>query len=539
MNNDLTALRGTVSQALVPLLWLHVLLVAVVAWAVGNDWIWPAVMAAAVAAVATGAWRAAPFGKATRMTVAVAMVAMVSLVLAACHGSQWQGDVHMYYFATLAILAAYCDRDVILLAAAMTAVHHLTLNFLAPALVFPGGAQFLRVSLHAGIVVLETGVLVWMTHRIVLLFASSAQHLASTVAASERAGVLEREAAESRRVVELERAKREADQSAMLDEQALVVTAMATGLERLAQGDLTCNLSQDFAPAYEHLRTNFNAAVQQLHSLVSNIVTNTGTIREASEEITQAADDLSRRTEHQAASLEETAAALDEITATVRKTAEGTTHARAIVTQTRTDAQVSDDVVRKAVAAMGGIEASSRQISLIIGTIDEIAFQTNLLALNAGVEAARAGESGRGFAVVASEVRALAQRSAEAAKEIKALIATSARQVGDGVKLVGETGQALGRIAAQVVDITTVMAEIAASTQEQAHGLQEVNNAINQMDQVTQQNAAMVEESTAASHSLAQETAELARLTARFQIDDGAPASRAGILTAVSVVRAR
>ncbi|MDE1906832.1 MAG: methyl-accepting chemotaxis protein, partial [Rhodospirillales bacterium] len=253
--------------------------------------------------------------------------------------------------------------------------------------------------------------------------------------------------------------------------------------------------------------------------------------RSGTGEIAAAADDLSRRTEQQAASLEETAAALDEITATVRRTAEGASHAHEVVTSAQTDAERSGVVVRDAVAAMSGIETSSQQISNIIGVIDEIAFQTNLLALNAGVEAARAGDAGRGFAVVASEVRALAQRSADAAKEIKSLISASTRQVISGVDLVGQTGTALARIVSQIGEISGVVRQIAASAQEQATGLHEVNAAVNQMDQVTQQNAAMVEQSTAACHSLAQETEKLATLTARFQIgetnDTGNRAARA------------
>ncbi|MGH6955246.1 MAG: methyl-accepting chemotaxis protein, partial [Caulobacteraceae bacterium] len=243
-------------------------------------------------------------------------------------------------------------------------------------------------------------------------------------------------------------------------------------------------------------------------------------MRSGSGEISQAADNLSKRTEQQAASLEETAAALDEITATVRKTAEGANHAREIVSTARADAEQSGEVVRRAVGAMSAIEQSAQQISQIIGVIDEIAFQTNLLALNAGVEAARAGDAGKGFAVVASEVRALAQRSADAAKEIKALISASTQQVGQGVDLVGQTGQSLERIVGQVAEITGVVSEIAASAQEQATGLQEVNTAVNQMDQVTQQNAAMVEQSTAASHSLSQEAGELARLVGRFKVGE-------------------
>jgi len=251
-------------------------------------------------------------------------------------------------------------------------------------------------------------------------------------------------------------------------------------------------------------------------------------IQTGSSEISQAADDLSRRTEQQAAALEQTAAALDQITATVRKTADGATHAREVVGTAKNDATRSGEIVHGAVSAMNEIEASAKQISQIIGVIDEIAFQTNLLALNAGVEAARAGEAGRGFAVVAQEVRALAQRSAEAAKEIKSLITASTNQVDQGVQLVGQAGKALERIVSQVAEINTVVIEIAASAQEQSTGLAQVNTAINQMDQVTQQNAAMVEESTAASHSLQHEANDLARLLGRFQLTgSGQAVSRA------------
>ena len=350
-----------------------------------------------------------------------------------------------------------------------------------------------------------------------------------------RTQALEREqaGAQARRAAEDERVRAEAEQVAAAEAAALVVGSIGAGLERLAAGDLTCRLETALPPAYERLRSDFNAAMGQLQAAMRAIVGNAHGIRSGTDEISQAADDLSRRTEQQAASLEETAAALDEITATVRRTAEGAKQAREVAGRTRSDAERSGEVVRQAVAAMGEIEQSSRQISQIIGVIDEIAFQTNLLALNAGVEAARAGDAGRGFAVVASEVRALAQRSAEAAKEIKGLISASAHQVGAGVKLVGETGEALSRIVAQVAEVSGVVGEIASSAQEQATGLAEVNTAVNQMDQVTQQNAAMVEESTAASHSLAQETQELARLTSRFQLgqeEDHAPASNVGPL---------
>jgi methyl-accepting chemotaxis protein len=248
-------------------------------------------------------------------------------------------------------------------------------------------------------------------------------------------------------------------------------------------------------------------------------------IQAGTAEISHAAGDLSRRTELQAGSIEEAAAAVEEITATVGKTVKGTEHARQVVATAKTEAEHSGEVVRNAVAAMGAIEASAGQISQIIGVIDEIAFQTNLLALNAGVEAARAGEAGKGFAVVAQEVRALAQRSAEAAKEIKTLITASSAQVSSGVALVGETGRALTKIVAHVGQINGIVSEIAAAVGAQSSGLAEINAAVSQIDQVTQQNAAMVEESTAASQSLAQEADGLATLIGRFRVGDAAAAA--------------
>ncbi len=344
-------------------------------------------------------------------------------------------------------------------------------------------------------------------------------------------------AAQAGRAAEDERVRAEAEQA--VGAAALVVSSIGAGLERLAAGDLTYRVDAALPPAYEKLQADLNGAMDGLQDLIRGIVANTSGLQSGAGEITQAADDLSRRTEQQAASLEQTAAALDEITTTVRATAEGAEQARSLVSRTMQDAERSGEVVQEAVAAMGGIEQSSQKISQIIGVIDEIAFQTNLLALNAGVEAARAGDAGRGFAVVGSEVRALAQRSADAAREIKALIHTSTQQVGSGVKLVGEAGQALGRIMAQVGEVSGVVAGIASSAREQASGLAEVNTAVNQMDQMTQQNAAMVEQSTAASHALAQEAEELARLAQRFQIGDEMPARPAGRTTALQVVGGR
>ncbi|WP_219319697.1 methyl-accepting chemotaxis protein [Methylovirgula sp. HY1] len=337
---------------------------------------------------------------------------------------------------------------------------------------------------------------------------------------------LEAQAAEQSRMAEEEQIRQEAETQKYIDAHHVFVNSITNALERQSDGDLTCRLTQAFSEEYEKIRANFNVSAEKLQQVMLSVSTNTHAIRSGTKEIAVAADDLSRRTEQQAASLEETAAALGEITTTVRKTAQGATHARQVVSTAKSDAEKGSGVVRQAITAMSGIEKSSQQIGQIIGVIDEIAFQTNLLALNAGVEAARAGDAGRGFAVVASEVRALAQRSAEAAKEIKGLISASTIQVEQGVDLVAETGKALERIFTQVAEIDAIVSEIATSAQDQATGLQEVNTAVNQMDQVTQQNAAMVEESTAASHTLSQETEELTRLIGRFQV--GAPAAGHG-----------
>ena len=338
---------------------------------------------------------------------------------------------------------------------------------------------------------------------------------ADAKAAAEAAALV---VARARRVAEDEQVRREADAESAAAAAALVVGSIGKGLANLAAGDLTARLEEPLPAAYEPLRHDLNSATDQLRAIVSGIIENSAAIRLGIGEITQASDDLSQRTEHQAASLEQTAAALDQVTTTVGKTADGARCASDAVQRTRSDAEKSGEVVRQAVTAMQQIEHSSQQISQILGVIDEIAFQTSLLALNASVEAAHAGDTGRGFAVVASEIRSLAQRSAEAARDIKALIATSAEHVGCGVRLVGEAGQVLSRISAEVGTITGAVTEIAASAQEQAAALNEINAAINQMDQVTQQNAAMVEQSTAASHSLAQETAALEQRVQHFEV---------------------
>ncbi len=332
-----------------------------------------------------------------------------------------------------------------------------------------------------------------------------------------RTRALETEAERMRQQADQERQRAEAERQRTQAEQAAVVQALAVSLGRLAEGDLTTQIDAQFEGEYLKIKTDFNSAIDRLREAMSAIATATHSITGGSDEIASASDDLSRRTEQQAASLEETAGALEQITATVRRSADGAKQAAGAASAAKIDASRSGSVMAEAVSAMGEIEQSSNQITQIISVIDEIAFQTNLLALNAGVEAARAGDAGRGFAVVAQEVRALAQRSAGAALEIKNLIASSSAQVERGVRLVGDTGKALDAIVAKVGSIDLLIGEIAQASQEQAVGLNQVNVAVNQMDQVTQQNAAMVEEATAATANLKGEAAELSRLIARFK----------------------
>ena len=289
-------------------------------------------------------------------------------------------------------------------------------------------------------------------------------------------------------------------------------------IEGLARGDLTERMDGEFRGVFAELQVNVNQTLTKLRETMREVRGSTEGISGNANELRSAADDLSKRTEQQAAALEETSAALDEITAVVRNSTDRAQEASAMVAETKQKTEESANVVRDAVSAMDRIEHASREISQIINVIDEIAFQTNLLALNAGVEAARAGEAGKGFAVVAQEVRELAQRSATAAKDIKALITKSGEEVGRGVSLVQRTGGALSEIETRVLAINEHIHSIATAAREQSTGLHEVNTAINQMDQVTQRNAAMVEETSAATHKLSSEADHLVTLVARFNV---------------------
>jgi methyl-accepting chemotaxis protein len=519
---ELDDLRASVSRGLVCWLWLNAPLAALCGSAAGNGWAGPLLVGAGIAAATHCLWLIAPRAKATRLSIGVGFIAMISVVLAACRGSDLQIDVHMYYFAALAVLAAYCDRAVILAGAAVTMLHHLILNFLAPGLVFPDGASLARVLLHAVIVLAEAAALVWLTSQISRLITLAAANLAAANDASARAEAAARAEQAQRAMNEAERRQAEQLRETAAARLGEVMASLAGALAGLAAGRLNRSLEQIFPPEYEMLRRDYNAATAQLRETIQGLLANASTVHNSAEQISAAADDLANRTQVQAATLGETAGRLDAITGALRQTALSAAHARAVVAAARSGTAASGTVVSEAVEAMSRIDNSSRQISQIIGVINDIAFQTNLLALNAGVEAARAGDAGRGFAVVATEVRALAQRTTDAAKEIRALISASALQVQAGVDRVARTGEVLRHLAGQVSEIDSVIIGISDTAQSQVAALSQVNEALAQMDRTTQQNAAMVEQTSAASHNLLTEAREMAARGGRCAVSPGA-----------------
>jgi methyl-accepting chemotaxis protein len=358
--------------------------------------------------------------------------------------------------------------------------------------------------------------------------------MASSVLVFKEAGIekaaLEEQARLQRKLSEEERARNAAEQAKIAEEraaeqartaaeQARVVENLAHGLTRVSEGDLTVRLRDGFTEAYRQIRDDFNATVEHLQETIGSIVGAAREVTSASTEISSSTTDLSQRTEEQAASLEQTSASMEQISATVRKNADNAQQADRSAAGTREIADRGGRVVAKAVDAMARIEESSRKISDIIGVIDEIARQTNLLALNAAVEAARAGEAGRGFAVVASEVRSLAQRSSQAAKDIKDLITSSNSQVQEGVDLVNKAGTALNEIVTSIKEVATIISEIASASIEQSGGIEQINKALTQMDEITQQNSALVEESAAAAKMLDSQAGAMSAKVGMFQIE--------------------
>ncbi|MEQ8258494.1 MAG: methyl-accepting chemotaxis protein [Roseovarius confluentis] len=453
----------------------------------------------------------------TRGILAAGLVGQSALLTAALSRHPWQIDTHMMFFAVLAVVSTMGSIRVLIMACGLTAVHHLGLTLALPAMVYPAAdllSNVMRTAIHGTIVVIEGGIL----------------SLSMLDAKRRRATMIEQRSEALRLTEEADTARKAAQRAGQ--EARDLVGVLRDRLNTLAAGDLSETIEDPFPPEYESLREDFNTTVRSLRDLIGAVAENATEIHLRAEELSVGSLDLSRRTEGQAATLEETAAALEEMTSSVRSAAEGTTRVKEVVQQTRGKAETSGDVVRDAIGAMSEIKKSSDEINQIIGVIDDIAFQTNLLALNAGVEAARAGDAGRGFAVVASEVRALAQRSAESAREIKSLIGAGGAHVENGVSLVNSAGDALTDIVTRVGNIADLIGDIANGANEQSTSLSELNTSVAQLDQVTQQNAAMVEESSAASTSLKKEAETLHGMVTAFRLkgrkSEGAAGANAG-----------
>ncbi|WP_298194795.1 methyl-accepting chemotaxis protein [Novosphingobium sp.] len=457
----------------------------------------PLLLALAVAAIPLWLVMQGHADVATRLAMGSAVAAMPMILLYQWAGAPLMVDIHMVFFAALAMIAVMADWKPVVCAAALTAVHHLLGNIFAPGIIWTGSSEFGRVLFHAAVVVLETAILVILCEQVARLVVNQA------LANAERARLEAESAAERNRIAA---------------EQAVVIEALGTRLDALADGDLAARIERSFPPAYEALRTSLNSAAADLDRLLGRVVQAATQMATGSGEIRTASDDLARRTEEQANAIAQNSEDTNRLSAAIRNSAKRADATNRATAAARDDAMIGGAVVQRAVSAMTAIEQSSNEISQIVTIIDGIAFQTNLLALNAGVEAARAGEAGKGFAVVATEVRALAQRSADAAHEIKTLINASSAQVVTGVELVGETGTALRRIVDQITDISGAIGEITEEAAQQADDLSSVNASFSRIDKFTQQNAAMVEESNAAAHSLMREAETLRDLVARFRI---------------------
>ena len=348
----------------------------------------------------------------------------------------------------------------------------------------------------------------------------------------------EAQAETQRRAAEEERVRNETSRAEAARQVQRVVTGLGSGLERMARGDLTYRITDEYIDEYKKVREDFNAAINQLQDTIKNIAQSSSEVSNAASEISASTSDLSQRTEEQAASLEETSASMEQISVTVKKNAENAAQANQFANETAVVADRGGAVVAQAVDAMARIEDSSRKISDIISVIDEIARQTNLLALNAAVEAARAGEAGRGFAVVASEVRSLAQRSSQAAKDIKDLITNSSTQVQEGVELVNKTGASLTEIMESIKKVAQIVADIAVASNEQATGIDQINTALNQMDEVTQQNSALVEENAATAKTLEQQSGAMSESVGSFKLGGMEAGNKAAPADVVALKRA-
>lgn len=498
---------------------------------------------------------------------AAALIGQAIAFTTAFAGHPWQLDTHMLFFALLACLVILRSVPAILVATAITAVHHLSLTFAMPALVYPTGAGLVenlgRTVMHAVIVLVETAALVYAVLRLTAMERGMAdqnatleQSLAQAKAASEEAKAaqaqaleLQREAeastdevkkllgeaeqaAQQREVANAERDLMREEQARQQEEKAAeqtsVVDALRAGLNALQKGDLTTRIRAAMPEGYEGLRASFNSAVETLETMVAEVSHQTQNIEGEIQEVASAAKDLAVRTERQAMTLRQATQDLEGLTKQTHEAASAVNDANTSAVRAQSNATQSEKIVGEASNAMQAIQAESVEISNIVKVIDDISFQTNLLALNAGVEAARAGEAGRGFSVVASEVRALAQRSSDSAKGIRELIERSGHEVENGTKKISETVTSLQEILAAIFEITGQTEQVAASSAEQRNDVQTLNARLCDLDETTRHNTAMFEETSAACASLLQSASALRALTQKFQVSsETTPAERA------------